>query len=771
MINNQHSEATLKQSSIKPLSSDTISKSQKKERSGKSLSLRAKATLLAIAIGVIPVATVGLFSYLILNRSLNKQISEEQIEITSIAADNVTRFLEDRIREIETLAQDAVLTNPKFRDAATLQEKTAILDNFKDQLQFYNSVVFFDLNGDPIFQAKSDTPNKTNYGGKKYFQEAIKTEKITINGPGISSSSGQLRVEFAVPVRDKATGKLIGIIRAKIPGNYINSLFDIYRANNEHWHLVNEAGVIFAGDKTEHLNQPIATHFPKLEPLHQAKESGAVISNVMSGNSEMDLAESNRAENTGEMEESNQQVRASGKQQIVSYVAAPAPPQFPNLHIGTIIAKDKDIALASIERLGWTLFLGTAAAAVLVGAIAAYLANRATLPLIDAVASLKQLGSGKLDTRLAVTSDDELGELNSNINLMAEQIQDSLKEQQALAEQQRREKEDLETAIFTMMSEVSDATEGDLTVRANLDSVELSTVADLFNAIISNLQDIAIEAKQSSSLVGSYLKQNEEVVLVLAEQALSEAAETRNTLISVEQMSESIQTVADNASQAEQIANDTYNTAIASTNNMDLTVDSILTLRNTVGETAKKMKRLGESSQKISQAVSLIEEIALKTNILAINASVEAGRAGEYGEGFTIVAEQVASLAEQSANVTKEIAGIVAEIQTETTVVNQAMESGTTQVVETTRLVESTKQSLAEVLEKSQSINQLMEFISQATVSQTSTSQNINSLMQRISQMSETTSKSSQRIAESIVDTAQLAAKLESAVAQFKVAR
>ena len=188
-----------------------------------------------------------------------------------------------------------------------------------------------------------------------------------------------------------------------------------------------------------------------------------------------------------------------------------------------------------------------------------------------------------------------------------------------VAEQQRREKEQLEAAIYTLIDEVSDATEGDLTVRANLDSMELSTVADLFNAIIDNLEEIAVEAKQSTTQVGSSLKQNEEAIRLLAEQAIVEAKETRDTLISVEQMSQSIQAVAENASQAEAIADDTYNTVLNSTNDMDLTVDSILALRTTVGETAKKIKRLGESSQKISQAVSFIEEIALKTNVLPIN--------------------------------------------------------------------------------------------------------------------------------------------------------
>ena len=337
------------------------------------------------------------------------------------------------------------------------------------------------------------------------------------------------------------------------------------------------------------------------------------------------------------------------------------------------------------------------------------------------------------------------------------------------AETQRQEKEQLEEAIYTLQEEVSEATDGDLTVRASLDSLELSTVADLFNAIIFNLRKIAIETKQSSNQVASSLVQNEKEVRVLAQQAIEEAEETRKTLLSAEEMSQSIQAVAKNAGQAEQMADDTYQTIITSTSNMDSTVDSILNLRETVGDTAKKMKRLGESSQKVSQAVSLIEEIALKTSVLAINASVEAGRAGEYGQGFTIVAEQVGSLAEQSATAAQEIANVVAAIQAETQEVNQAMESGTVQVVETSRLVESTKQSLGLALEKSQGINQLMGAIAQTTVSQASTSQEVTNLMKRIASLSEQTSQSSEKVAQSILQTAQVAASLESAVAQFKV--
>ena len=382
-----------------------------------------------------------------------------------------------------------------------------------------------------------------------------------------------------------------------------------------------------------------------------------------------------------------------------------------------------------------------------------------------------KIADGKTGIRLeAISRQDEIGILSQNLNEMAENIDANLEARKLEVEEQRHQKEQLETAIYTLIEEVSDASDGDLTVRANLDSIELSTVADLFNAIIDNLQDIAIKARKSTSQVESSLKENEESIRLLAKQAILETKETRNTLVSVEQMSQSIQEVAENANQAEQISNDTYNTVLNSTHDMDLTVDSILNLRTTVGETAKKMKRLGESSQKISQVVSFIEEIALKTNVLAINASVEARRAGEYGQGFTIVAEQVGVLAEQSVSATKEISKIVSTIQAETKEVNQTMESGTVQVVESTRLVESTKQSLQQVLEKSREINQLMGSISQTTVSQANTFQNVTNLMQKIADLSENTSESSKQVAKSIFETAKVARELESTVAQFKVA-
>lgn len=355
-------------------------------------------------------------------------------------------------------------------------------------------------------------------------------------------------------------------------------------------------------------------------------------------------------------------------------------------------------------------------------------------------------------------------------NLEQRQLQErqlQLEKEQAEAERHRRE--ELEQAIFTLVNEIEEAADGNLLVRASLSSEETSTIADLFNAVIESLRDIALQVKESSSQVSDALGTNEQSIRQLAEQAAEDAEEIRTMLGSVEQMAQSVQQVAGSARQAAAIADDAYSTVQEGSSAMDETVNSILSLRSTVGETAKKMKRLGESSQKISQVVALIDEIALKTNLLAINASVEASRAGEQGQGFTVVAEQVGALAEQSAAATKEIAQIVASIQAETQEVAVAMEGGIAQVVDSTNLVETTKNRLQKVLEKSQDINHLMQSISETTISQAKTSKVVTRLMQAVTQTSEERSAFSRQVAQAMQDTAQVAKALESAVAQFKV--
>jgi twitching motility protein PilJ len=340
---------------------------------------------------------------------------------------------------------------------------------------------------------------------------------------------------------------------------------------------------------------------------------------------------------------------------------------------------------------------------------------------------------------------------------------------EVLSEEQRRQKETLQLQLLELLSSVEDASQGNLTVRADVSVGEIGTVADFFNAIIESLRGIVLQVKQSAAEVNSALGQNEDAVRNLADTALAQAEETTRTLHSVEQMTDSIQQVAAKAQQAAQVARTASTTAATGDTAMDMTVQNILSLRETIGETAKKVKRLGESSQQISKVVSLINQIALQTNLLAINAGIEAARAGEEGQGFAVVAEEVGELAARSAAATREIEVIVATIQRETSQVVEAMEESTSQVVEGTQLVEQAKQSLSQIQTVSRQIDELVQSISAAAVSQVETSGTVSNLMRQIAQASEQTSVASRQVSQAIQQTVAIAQELQSSVGTFEV--
>lgn len=354
------------------------------------------------------------------------------------------------------------------------------------------------------------------------------------------------------------------------------------------------------------------------------------------------------------------------------------------------------------------------------------------------------------------------------INLFNQKQQAQL-EAEALSEERRQRQETLQMELLGLLDDVEGAARGDLTVRADVSAGEIGTVADFFNAIIESLRQIVTQVKSSTGQVNSSLGANEIAMSTLAEDSLEQAERTMQTLESVETMTMAITQAADRAQQAAVVAREASQTAEVGGVAMDLTVQNILDLRATVGETAKKVKRLGESSQQISKVVSLINQIATQTNLLAINAGIEAARAGEEGQGFAAVAEEVGELAARSAAATQDIERIVDSIQRETADVVEAIESSTSQVVEGTRRVDEAKQSLARMMEVSQQIDALVQTISAATVSQVETAADVSTLMQEISQVSERTSISSKTVSEALQQTVSVARELELSMAAFKV--
>ncbi len=335
--------------------------------------------------------------------------------------------------------------------------------------------------------------------------------------------------------------------------------------------------------------------------------------------------------------------------------------------------------------------------------------------------------------------------------------------------QQSQKKQELQQQIVQLIENIEAVSSGDLTVRAEVTSGEIGTIADFFNSIIENLREIVTQVKLTATEVNSAIANDESAVNKLTIDANEQALEINRTLDAVQEMRSSIKSIAKGARKATSVASKAFHTAQSGSAAIDLTVENIHSLRETIGDTAKKVKLLGESSQKISHVVLLINQIATQTNLLAINAGIEATRAGEQGQGFAIVAEEVAALATRSSDAPAEIENIVAGIQRETSEVVKAMELGITQVVEETRLIEDTKQNLNEILDVSHQIDGLVESISAATVIQVKTSKQVTNLMKEIAKISENTGNNSQQISLSLRKTVDISEKLAASVDTFTV--
>ncbi|MGK7872473.1 MAG: methyl-accepting chemotaxis protein [Xenococcaceae cyanobacterium] len=338
-----------------------------------------------------------------------------------------------------------------------------------------------------------------------------------------------------------------------------------------------------------------------------------------------------------------------------------------------------------------------------------------------------------------------------------------------LLEEQRSAKEQLQKRAMELLMEVNPVSQGNLTIRARVTNDEIGTIADSYNATIESLRKIVSQVQTAVEQVAATTSNSEASVGALSAEAVRQTQQILGALERIEAMTYLARTVAAKAEQAETAVLEAAQTVEVGDTAMNRTVEGILGIRETVAETAKKAKRLGESSQKISKVVNLISRFAAQTHLLALKASIEAARAGEEGQGFAVIADEVRSLAAQSAEATGEIETLVASIQLETKEVVASMEQGTEQVTEGTKLVDETRQSLNQIAAASAQINQLVEAIAQAAVEQAQTSETVTETMADVAAIAENTSKSATKVSASFKELLAVADQLQEDVAKFKV--
>lgn len=344
-----------------------------------------------------------------------------------------------------------------------------------------------------------------------------------------------------------------------------------------------------------------------------------------------------------------------------------------------------------------------------------------------------------------------------------------LLEQQKLAEiREKSAKEAIQARALSLLQEVEEVSQGDLTIRARVTEDEIGTIADSYNSTIESLQRLVNQTKAAATEVQLNTSANDLAVQSLAQETIAQATAISQMLEQVREMETSIGLVANQADRAETFAQQAAITIAREDQAMSLTVAEIKAVQQTVTQTATKAEKLGESSQEISQAVNLIGRFAAQTHLLALKAAIEAARAGEEGKGFAVIADEVRSLATQSAEATAEIETLVSKIQLETAEVVKAMHKGAAQIASGNELVEQTRQSLNQVNQVSSEISKLVSSITQATQQQSSTSAQVSQTIVEVAAIAEHNSQSATQVFNSVRELSAIAAKLQSHIAKFK---
>jgi twitching motility protein PilJ len=335
------------------------------------------------------------------------------------------------------------------------------------------------------------------------------------------------------------------------------------------------------------------------------------------------------------------------------------------------------------------------------------------------------------------------------------------------AKVQAEQNERNQQAILRLLDEMGSLADGDLTVEATVTEDITGTIADSFNFAIEELRKLVATVNETAIMVDSAAKQTESTATHMAKATDNQGREINAATESIVSMAASIEEVSGNAERSSDVARHSVEVAHKGGDAVRRTIDGMNAIRETIQETSKRIKRLGESSQEIGNIIELINDIAEQTNILALNASIQASMAGEAGRGFAVVADEVQRLAERSTNATKQIEVLVRTIQADTNEAVVSMERSTTDVVGGALLAENAGAALDEIEQVSNQIASLVQNISSSARQQAGSAADVTRRTTRLREISEQTGKATTATAAAIAKLSELASQLRKTVAGF----
>ncbi|WP_237741218.1 methyl-accepting chemotaxis protein [Geminocystis herdmanii] len=454
-------------------------------------------------------------------------------------------------------------------------------------------------------------------------------------------------------------------------------------------------------------------------------------------------------------------------------------PDFEGENIAFLVRGTPEITLQQIFNRSLTYQIIVGFFSLIVALIlASYFSKILTQPIEKLQISAEKIGKGDRNVRAKVTSQDEVGKLAQTFNEMAIQIDTYTKEMEEIAQErekeaqiQRQQRENLQENVINLLLDIEKASKGNLSIQAEVVSGEVGSIADAFNATMRSLEGLVKQVVISTNQLNQTAVSNRESVNHLAQNSYKQDNSIQIITASVQDITSSIEQISESAQNAAVIASKSRFTAQEGEGIINETVNNIYQIRHTVADTAKKAKRLADSSQEISKIVHIISGISEKTNLLAFNASIEAARAGENGQGFRVVADEVRRLAEQVTFSTQEIEQLVEAIQEETGDMMTMMEQSTTQVVAGTKLVQNTKETLQKLSGISNEIDTLLQSISESTINQKLISQKVNKKMEEVAVVTKEIAEESNTVSQSLQELVTVAMEMQKSASRFQVSQ
>jgi twitching motility protein PilJ len=420
---------------------------------------------------------------------------------------------------------------------------------------------------------------------------------------------------------------------------------------------------------------------------------------------------------------------------------------------------------SALNGVLWSIAIALTVGVIAVAGLPAWLLSEqgssgngdALTAVCDAVAA------GDLRRRAVPSSPGaELGDAGQALNAMLDSIS-------KLVEASKDERDRMQAAVKKLLQEVSGVAEGDLTVEAEVTPDVTGAVAHSFNMMIGELRQIIGQVQSTSRQVGTALSDLRSATEKLAMGSDDQAAQAVEASVAIEEMAASIHYVSENASSSATVAEEARTNAEHGTRAVTRTIEGMKAIRDQVQETSMRIKRLGESSQEIGEIVELIGDIADRTSILALNASIQAAMAGEAGRGFAVVAEEVERLADRATEATKRAGMLVKTTQSETAEVMAAMEDTTREVINRSNIANEAGVALSEIQGVSNRLAELIQAISDAAQQQAKGSEQVARSMAEMSSVTKNTAQSTKQTAASINSLGSLVDSLNAAAARFKL--